>query len=506
VLFSPDGKTFASKAGESRLWDVATHRQTATLPGPTQHGWALAFSPDGKILASSDINVVELFDVVTKRKLASLPGHRSDTVEDLAFSPDGRILASAGFDQTIRLWDPGTSRPLGTMKGYAGVVSRIAFSPDGNSLAAACADNTITLWDVATQQKVATLRGHTRPVYAVAFSSDGNTLASGSGDATIRLWRAPPLPATDPVRVLSTSGSDGAVTLQWQPLPWALGYNVYRRSGNRGRQGTSTSTSRSRTPERRNAWMKLTPRPVMETSFTDGSSGLVNGQTDTYAVAALFRGAAGRVTEGPRVTRQASPVSVPPGWIGSSINEEDRCGSVLFDAGTMDITLRGSGHDIGGEVDGFYFLNQPVTGDFQITVTTRNWPTGTNDGAQAGLMVRESLEAGARHVLLDATTGHGIQYKWRAFTHNATGSEDEIPATALKLAHPGSARLRLRRKGNMMIPEYSRDDGQSFQAAGMPLTMVPPLAKTVYVGLAITAHDESEISEAKFSHLVIRKQ
>ena len=129
---------------------------------------------------------VRLWDVATRAPVAVLRGH-TDVVWRVAFSADGKLLASASGDKTIRLWDVQTHEPLAAIPAGS-IVYGVAFSPDGTRLAAGCRDNTIRLIDVAHRQQVAELRGHTDYVHAVAWSPDGTRLVSGSGDYTVRVW------------------------------------------------------------------------------------------------------------------------------------------------------------------------------------------------------------------------------------------------------------------------------------------------------------------------------
>ncbi|KAK1242727.1 hypothetical protein MKX08_005539 [Trichoderma sp. CBMAI-0020] len=162
-----------------------------TLRGHSHWVRAVAFSPDGRYIASGSENkVIKIWDATTGKEQQTLQGHKH-AIASLAFSPDGRYLASGAEDKTIKLWDATTGKEHRTIQdGLGCLVAAVAFSPDGRYLASGLADRTVKVWDAKTGEKQQTLRGHTRSVTSVAFSPDGHCLASGSEDGTIRVWNA----------------------------------------------------------------------------------------------------------------------------------------------------------------------------------------------------------------------------------------------------------------------------------------------------------------------------
>lgn len=195
VAFSPDGKMLASGSIDRtiRLWETATGREVLTLEGHTSWVNTVAFSPDGKLLASGSgvwdgydwKAEIRLWEVATGRVLRTLTGHAS-AVYSVAFSPDRRLLASGAGDNTVRLWDVESGALIRTLAGHPGGVESVSFSPDGRLLAAGGALE-VRLWNVASGSLVRTLAKHRGSVESVAFSPDGRLVASGSDDETITL-------------------------------------------------------------------------------------------------------------------------------------------------------------------------------------------------------------------------------------------------------------------------------------------------------------------------------
>lgn len=196
ALFSPDGKTLAATGVRGvYTWDLADLNTEARVLLPVD-GYAteIAFSPNGTTLAVGNYGpVMYLKDLTRPDSTASeLLGHtRPSAAWSVAFSPDGKRLASGGItDATVRLWDPDSpDAPSVVLGRHDTDVTRVRFSPNGNQLASSSHDYSVRLWNVENPDALPiVLSGHEGKVWSLAYSLDGKRLVSGSSDKTMRIW------------------------------------------------------------------------------------------------------------------------------------------------------------------------------------------------------------------------------------------------------------------------------------------------------------------------------
>jgi RNA polymerase sigma factor (sigma-70 family) len=194
VAFSADGKSLAvafgehGQAGKVLLWDLPEGKEIGTLAGHESPILGLAFSPDGKALASGgEDKTVRLWDLVSRKEVHK-PLRLRRPVFQLAFSPDGKTLLTSERDCQVRLWDVAAWRERVPAEGPEDGIASLTYSPDGKLVAAACGGR-VWLWEAATGKVVRTLEGDPDSrLAAVAFSADGKLLVAGNYDGTVLVW------------------------------------------------------------------------------------------------------------------------------------------------------------------------------------------------------------------------------------------------------------------------------------------------------------------------------
>ena len=391
VAFSPDGKTLASSSEDTTiiLWDVEKGQAIGQpLSGHSRSVRSVVFSPDGKTLASGgDDGKIILWDVKTGDTVGEMQIEYIDpvfmvkvpsSVLSVAFSPDGKRLASGDKGKNVTLWNVKTGQPTQTLSRHLDIVRTLTFSPDGNTLASGSADRTIILWDVETGQFRDQLLGHSLLINSLSFSPDGGTLASGSGDATIILWdmnlRRPLSRSlsrdTDFVPILSiafspdgktlASGSYDQSIILWdvekgqsignQPL---LGHTIIVRSvvfspdGKTLASGSYDQTITLWNVEKRQAIVTLSGHsdPVTSIAFSPNGKTLASGSEDTTVM--LWDVGKGQAIGQPLSGHTASVNSVAFSPDGRMLASGSGDGSIiLWDVMTHKAIVTLSGHSV----------------------------------------------------------------------------------------------------------------------------------------------------------------
>ena len=230
LAWSSDGQhlasgagSFSMDAGELKIWDLASGREEFALGGALPYGVrTVAWSPDGKQLATGGGRIggfqnrfpgeLRIWDAANGQELVSLVGHMGH-INSIAWSPDGKRLASSSGEfhppGEIKIWDPATGKELLNLAGHTNEVNMVAWSPDGKHLASTCSDGTAKIWDAETGQELRTLHGHRIAVLKVAWSPDGTRLATTSADPAVKIWDA----ATG--KELLTIPAQPDVTVSW---------------------------------------------------------------------------------------------------------------------------------------------------------------------------------------------------------------------------------------------------------------------------------------------------
>jgi WD40 repeat protein len=189
VAFSPKGNTLAVgyRTGGVQLYHLPSGKPSPAIPVMGEVH-ALAFSPDGKVLAAAGLEGITLCDPTAAQLQRQFS--KDHPAAALAFSPNGNLLASGHYDSIIRLWNPKDGSEVLSCPGHLSTVYAVAFSPSGRLLTSASFDRTVCLWEVANGQQISTWKGHAGPVYQAAMSADGRQSFSAGADAAILTWDA----------------------------------------------------------------------------------------------------------------------------------------------------------------------------------------------------------------------------------------------------------------------------------------------------------------------------
>lgn len=171
------------------IWTRSAGKTVLAYQGHTNMVLALAWSPDGKRIASASMDdPIHVWEAATGKLLLTYPSPLG-FVFGLAWSPDGNYLASSGLDMTVQVWQAATGRRIFSYQGLTSLAQQVAWSPDGKQVATANLDGTVHVWQVTTGQQHYMYQGHSvQPVRAVAWSPEGQRIASAGDDTTVQVW------------------------------------------------------------------------------------------------------------------------------------------------------------------------------------------------------------------------------------------------------------------------------------------------------------------------------
>jgi WD40 repeat protein len=196
MAYSPDGKTLATGSfREVVLWDPDEGTIRRRLTGFADRVVTLDYSRDGKYLAAgggapTEDGEIKVFDAATGKLVVAVKEGHSDTVFGVCFSPDGKLLATAAADKFVKVFEVPSGKLLKSFEGHTHHVLDVGWTPDGKRLVSAGADNMVKVWDYEKGEKVRDIRGHKDQVTRLTFVGKKSQFLTAGGDATVRLWNA----------------------------------------------------------------------------------------------------------------------------------------------------------------------------------------------------------------------------------------------------------------------------------------------------------------------------
>jgi WD40 repeat protein len=234
MAYSPDGKTLATGSfQELTLWDVEKGTPKQRITGFADRVVAIAYSNDGKFIATgggapTEDGEIRIYDAAGKLVQEIKNGH-SDTVFGVAFSPDGKLLATSGADKFVKVFEVPSGKLAKTFEGHTHHVMDVGWTNDGKKLASAGADNIVKVWDFEKGEKLRDIAAAQKQVTRLVFVPKTANFITAAGDAGAKLWSAESgqsaksyagssdflyaVAVSDDGKIVATGGEDGIVRL-----------------------------------------------------------------------------------------------------------------------------------------------------------------------------------------------------------------------------------------------------------------------------------------------------
>ncbi len=215
VAWSPNGKYIAS-AGKDRtvqVWNASNGTLVYTYTDHSDTVYGIAWSHDSTQIASASYDKTVHVWHATDGTYPQIYNGHSSWAWTVSWSPDSKRIASGGGDQTVQIWNAADASPVYTYKGHSGYVYDVAWSPDGRYIASASADKTAQVWDAANGMLIYTYQPYATSPWSVAWSPDSKRIASGCEDKTVQVWDA----TSGDHRYVYYGHADFVYTTAWSP-------------------------------------------------------------------------------------------------------------------------------------------------------------------------------------------------------------------------------------------------------------------------------------------------